>query len=123
MPIRPDASGGLGYIDGDDNVVQSLELVLRTVAGERMMRCGFRRCVADLIFAGDSEQNLHRLEVAVDDAIRQWEPRVEVEQVLAARSTLAETAVEVNVSYRILRTNTKRNLVFPFYLAAGGTSS
>jgi phage baseplate assembly protein W len=117
MPILPDAAGGLGYIDGDDNIVQSVELSLRTVAGERVMRPNFGTTVADLLFAADSAQNLHRLEVAVDDAIKQWEPRVEVDQVQAV--IVGDTQVDVTVDYRILRTNTKRNLVFPYYMESG----
>ena len=126
FPIYPAANGGLSYVEGDENVVQSLELLLRTVAGERVMRPDLGTTVPTLVFEGDSEQNLHRLEVAIDEAIRQWEPRVEVETVEASRDLRHDTAVDVTVTYRVLRTNTKRNLVFPFALdtspTAGGPS-
>src|SRR5205823_2087365 len=65
FPIYPAANGGLSYVEGDENVVQSLELLLRTVAGERVMRPDLGTTVPTLVFEGDSEQNLHRLEVAI----------------------------------------------------------
>jgi phage baseplate assembly protein W len=52
--------------------------------------------------------------------IQRWEPRVEVDDVAASRVTGEDGVVDVSVTYRILRTNTQRNLVFPFYLAGGG---
>jgi len=120
MPITPQIGGGLGYVSGDDNVAQSLWLMLKTATGERLMRPEFGTTVPDLVFEADSEQNMFRLRDAVLDAIRRWEPRVEVQPTDITTSAKGEGNVEVSVSYRVLRTNTRRNLVFPFYLASGG---
>jgi phage baseplate assembly protein W len=120
FPIRPEAGGGLGYVGLDDNVAQSVELLLRTAAGERLMRPEFGTTAPSLVFEADSEPNLARLEQALADALRRWEPRVEVEQVRADPALTRDGLVEVTITYRVLRTNTQRNLVFPFYLLAGG---
>jgi phage baseplate assembly protein W len=120
FPIAPDPGGGLTYLEGDDNVAQSVELLLRTAAGERLMRPDFGTTVPSMVFDADSEQNLFQLEQALSDAVRQFEPRVEVERVRAERDPARDGHVTVTVTYRVLRTNTVRNLVFPFYLADGG---
>ncbi|OLB75224.1 MAG: hypothetical protein AUI14_21510 [Actinobacteria bacterium 13_2_20CM_2_71_6] len=120
FPIRPQAGGGLGYVSGDDNVTQSLVLLLKTVAGERLMRPEFGTRVPELVFEAGSGQNLFRLEQELLETIRRWEPRVDVDAVSATPSPDEEAVVDVAVTYRILRTNTRRNLVFPFYLASGG---
>jgi phage baseplate assembly protein W len=119
FPIAPDTGGGLGYVSLDDNVAQSVELLLETVAGERTMRPEFGTTAPRLLFEADSEQNLFQLEQAVGDALRRWEPRVEVERVSAEPDPAHDGHVTVIVQYRILRTNTRRNLVFPFYLLVG----
>jgi phage baseplate assembly protein W len=119
FPIQPGADGSLGYISLDDNVAQSVELLLRTRAGERLMRPEFGTTAPSMVFDADSEQNLFRLERALSDAVRRWEPRVEVDQVHAERDPAGEGRVTVTVTYRILRTNTVRNLVFPYYLQSG----
>jgi hypothetical protein len=119
FPIQPGADRSLGYIDLDDNVAQSVELLLRTRAGERLMRPEFGTTAPSMVFDADSEQNLFRLEQALSDAVRRWEPRVEVDQVQAERDPAGGGRVTVTVTYRILRTNSVRNLVFPYYLQSG----
>jgi phage baseplate assembly protein W len=115
----PNRAGGFEWIDGDDNVVQSVELLLWTVTGERVMRPTFGTAVVDLLFEADGEQNLRQLELAIEQAIRQHEPRVAVEVVRAAAREGEDGVVDVDVVVRVLRTNTQRNLVFPYYLDAG----
>ncbi len=120
FPIRPDANGNLVAVDGDENVAQSVHLLLATVAGERPMRPTFGTTAVQSLFDGSSEQNLHRIEEALSDAIRQWEPRVELDAVNATRRTGDDTTVEVRVAYRVRRTNTRRTLVFPYYVESIG---
>jgi phage baseplate assembly protein W len=119
FPIVPQAGGDLGYIGLDDNVAQSVELLLRTAAGERLMRPDFGTAVPSMVFEADSEQHLFELEQALQDSLRRWEPRVEVEGVKALPDQIVSGVVNVSVAYRVLRTNTVRNLVFPFYLLNG----
>jgi uncharacterized protein len=119
FPILPQAGGGLGYVSLDENVAQSVELLLRTAAGERLMRPEFGTTVPAMVFEADSVQNLFQLEQALLDTVRRWEPRVEVERVEAVPDPAQEGVVSVTVVYRVLRTNTVRSQVFPFYLLGG----
>jgi phage baseplate assembly protein W len=72
-------------------------------------------------------QNLHDLEDSIGDAVRLFEPRVEIDDVVAEMAAGEESRVTVSIVYRVRRTNTKANLVFPFYLGvaagAGGPVS
>lgn len=120
FPIQPGIDRSLGYVSLDANVTQSVELLLRTAAGERLMRPEFGTTAPSMVSDADSEQNLYRLEQALSDAVRRWEPRVEVDQVHAERDPARDGRVTVTVTYRVLRTNTVRNLVFPYYLQSGG---
>jgi phage baseplate assembly protein W len=115
FPIRP-IGGRLDYVAGEVNVDQSVELLLRTELGERVMRPDFGTAAAELLFESDRDQELHRLETTLADALRQWEPRVEVDSVVAARSTAQDAAVDVTATYRIRQTGTRRSVTFPFYL-------
>lgn len=116
FPILPDDSGALGYVDDDVNVEQSLKVLLLTSLGERVMRIDFGTKASRLVFAPGSTQNLRILEETIRDAVRDWEPRVELDEVLAEVDTEDDTRVTVSVDYRVKRTNSRRNLVFPFYL-------
>jgi uncharacterized protein len=116
FPIRPDATGGLGYVDGDGNVEQSLQILLMTALGERVMRPDFGCKAPRLVFAPGSVQYLRLLETTVREAVRDWEPRVELTDVRAEAMLGDETKVIVNIAYRVRSSNTRGNLVFPFYL-------
>lgn len=116
FPIMPDNTGALSYSSGAEHIEQSLKLVLMTALGERVMRPGFGCQAPNLVFAPGSIQYLRLLETSVRNAVRDWEPRVELEFVSAELSAGAENRVTVLIGYKIRGTNTRNNLVFPFYL-------
>jgi uncharacterized protein len=116
FPILPDDSGGLGFVEGDENIEQSLRIALLTDLGRRLMRPDFGCKAPRLVFAPGGAQYLRLLETTVREAVRDWEPRVELDDVLAEIRAEDETVVIVSINYRVRRTNTRNNLVFPFYL-------
>jgi hypothetical protein len=116
FPIRPNTAGGLGYVSGDGNVEQSLAILLQTALGERVMRSDFGTDAPRLVFAPGSEQFLHLLETTVRDAIVNWEPRVDVLSVAAEADPVDPARITVSIAYAIRQTNTRKNLVFPYYL-------
>jgi hypothetical protein len=150
FPILPDEAGRLPYASGEESIAHCLRALLLTGLGERVMRPDFGTRAPDLVFAPDSVQNLHDLEDSIRDAVRQFEPRVELDEVRAevapgpagssprsvatrsdgaglpepsasgasatSRAPGEEGVVTVSVTYRIRRTNTRANLVFPYYL-------
>lgn len=120
FPIEPDAAGGLGYVGGIDNIEQSLRILVQTELGQRVMRPDFACAAGRLVFAPGSEHYLGQLETALRDAIRDWEPRVDVEDLRVELSPLDETVANVRLIYRPRASNTRENLVFPFYLRDTG---
>ena len=116
FPILPDEAGRLSYADGPDSIRDCLRALLVTGLGERVMRPDLGTRAPDLVFAPDSVQNLYDLEDSIREAIQGFEPRVEVDSVTAETVPGRDGAVTVSIVYRIRRTNTKANLVFPFYL-------
>jgi phage baseplate assembly protein W len=116
FPILPDETGSLAYVANDVNVEQSLRILLLTDLRERVMRSDFGCQAPSLVFAPGSVQFLGLLETTVREAIRDWEPRVETESVIAEVDPEDETRVTVQIRYVVRQTNTRNNLVFPFYL-------
>jgi phage baseplate assembly protein W len=116
FPILPDASGALGYSEGPDHIEHSLRHIMLTTFGERVMRPDFGCEAPDLVFAPGSVQFLRLLETSVRNAIRDFEPRVEVEFATAEVDPTQENRVDVSIGYQIRGANSRSNLVFPFYL-------
>jgi phage baseplate assembly protein W len=119
FPIIPGPTGALEWSEADDNVEQSLRLLLMTRMGERVMRAGFGSRLGELVFQPGSDQNLRTIESAVVSAIARFEPRVEVIEVRAEADVDDATRVTVALAYRVRRTNTRESLVFPFYIVRG----
>jgi phage baseplate assembly protein W len=118
FPILPDASGALGWVAGDDNVEQSLQILLMTALGERVMRSDFGTRLPSLVFAPGSTQYLSLLETAVTEAVTNWEPRIDLNSVSAEADATDPFKVVVSISYTVRQTNTSNNLVFPYYLGS-----
>ena len=116
FPILPDRVGSLGYVEGDANVEQSMHTLLMTQLGERVMRSDFGTQAPKLVFSPGSTQYLRLLENTVREAVRDWEPRVDLTEVLAEADQANQYKIAVSISYTVRRSNTRFNLVFPFYL-------
>jgi len=116
FPLLPDATGTLGYTEGEANIAQSLRILLGTVLGERVMRPDFGTRAPRLVFAPGSVRNLRLLEDSLREAVTLFEPRVELEETVAESEPGAENRVLVHLVYRVRRSNSRENLVFPFYL-------
>jgi phage baseplate assembly protein W len=122
FPILPDEAGRLSYAVGEQSIEHCLRALLLTATGERVMRPDFGTNAQESVFAPGSVQNLRDLERSVADAVRTFEPRVDVDSVLAEADPADESRITVSVEYRIRRTNTKASLVFPFYLGLTGST-
>ncbi len=122
FPILPDEAGRLGYAVGEQSIEHCLRALLLTATGERVMRPDFGTKAQESVFAPGSVQNLRDLERSIVEAVRTYEPRVELDGVRAEADPADESRVTVTVEYRIRRTNTKANLVFPYYLGLTGST-
>jgi phage baseplate assembly protein W len=116
FPVLPDQAGGLRYAVGEDSIRDCLLVLLQTATGERVMRPDFGTTAPTLVFAPGSPANLRMLEASITDAIQLYEPRVDLDSVVAEPTPGEENKAVVSVTYRVRQTNTKANLVFPFYL-------
>ena len=116
FPIQTDALGRLGDTEAEENIEHSLKVLLMTALGEQVMRYGYGYDAARLVFAPGSRRYLGLLETTVKEAVRDWEPRIELDQVLAEQDVSEPERMNVSMDYRVRQTNTRANLVFPFYL-------
>jgi uncharacterized protein len=123
FPILPDGSGRLAYASGEESIRDCLVVLLQTALGERVMRPDFGTDAPRLVFAPGSQLHLQALQTSIREAVRDFEPRVELDDVRAEAEPEDETRVTVSVAYRVRRTNTRANLVFPFYLGVAGVSA
>ena len=114
-PLGVDHTGALRMTDGG-NVDDSIAVVLMTAPGERLMRPQFGCRIWDLLFEPVTANLVGLIREAVRDALAQWEPRVEVEDVRPVPDAEDPGLVRIEIDYRVRATNDRRNLVYPFYV-------
>jgi phage baseplate assembly protein W len=114
FPAVISRSGSVRLFGGADNISAAIRMILSTVPGERVMRPDFGCAMWELAFAPITATTLGMVEQAAREAIHRWEPRVDLERVLATGHPDTGTVL-IELSYRIRATNDVRNLVFPFY--------
>ncbi len=116
FPMRVDQSGALALTSGSADIDGSLRMVLMTAPGERLMRPQFGCRIWDLLFEPINANTIGLMGVAVRDAVSQWEPRVDLEDVQIEPDDRDSARVMIQLKYRVRTTNDRRNLVYPFYV-------
>jgi uncharacterized protein len=116
FPMHVDTSGAIAMGRGADDIDANLRVVLITAPGERVMRPQFGCRIWDLLFEPINANTLGLMSEAVRDAVSQWEPRVELDEVAIEPDPANQARVLINLRYRVKVTNDVRNLVYPFYV-------
>ena len=116
FPIRIDDAGAIAEAREEDKVRQSIEIILRTAPGERVMRPDFGCGIHDLVFDTISGAMIGRVASVVAGALATWEPRIDVLSVRSQQDTEDPTRLLIEINYRLRSSNSRFNLVFPFYV-------
>jgi uncharacterized protein len=117
FPVSINLNGGVSTSKLEENVRQSLFVILGTAPGERLHRPAFGCRIHDLMFAPNNAMTAARAEVYCEEAIYKFEPRVEKVLCAAAANADEPNRLDIRIEYVIAGKNDqKRNLVFPFYL-------
>jgi len=114
----PEFNHALGEVvmssDAQD-IQESLTVILSTKLGERVMLPIFGCNLEDLLFENlDLTTKTLAIE-RINDAILYYEPRISVLSVSIDESREQEGVLLITVDYQIRATNSRMNMVYPFY--------
>lgn len=117
MPVALDPRTGLvDSVAYEEDIRQSILIILETAPGERVMRPDFGCGIHDLVFAPNNAATLSRVTQSVRKALTACEPRIDVLDVAADSAPEQDNVLLIRVSYRIRANNAIGNLVYPFYI-------
>jgi phage baseplate assembly protein W len=117
FPIGVDDGGQIELAhDGEEGIRQSIWTILGTSPGERLMRPDFGCGIHDMVFGVNDAATASAVAGAVREALAVWEPRIDVLDVYAAAEPSRPNLLVIEVNYRVRSTNSRFNLVYPFYL-------
>jgi phage baseplate assembly protein W len=113
-------TGSIAVSAYETDICQSIQIILGTARGERLMRPDFGCGIHDLVFEVIDTATLTRVETSVRECLTKYEARIEVLGVEADPLNAADGVLLVVIDYRIRTTNQIGNFVFPFYFREGG---
>jgi phage baseplate assembly protein W len=116
FPMRIGPTGGIALTGGDEEIAESMRLILGTSPGERPMRPDFGCPIHEHVFAPADATTTGLIAFEVRNALRRWEPRIDVLDVIVNRADDHPSLLYIDVTYSVRDTNDPRNLVFPFYV-------
>jgi len=116
FPVSINLNGGVSSSQLEENVRQSLFVILGTAPGERVNRPRFGCAIHDVMFAPNSPMTAARAEVYCEEAISKFEPRIERVACRARPNPDEPNRLDIRIEYVIAGKNVERNLVYPFYL-------
>jgi phage baseplate assembly protein W len=119
FPLQIDGRGGIALSQHEDDIKESIRIILSTAKGERHMRPDFGCDIHKIVFAPNNASSWGLAHHYVEEALGWWEPRIEVLEIDPQPDPMDTSRLLINIKYRIKATNDERNLVYPFYIIPG----
>jgi uncharacterized protein len=116
FPVRFGSGGkSVGMSQEEADIRESLQILLSTSRGERVLRPDYGTNLEGSIFESLRASTAARIKEDIRRAILFHEPRVILEDIFF-RENREEGLIQIVVEFTIIATNTRTNLVFPYYL-------
>jgi phage baseplate assembly protein W len=98
------------------NIRQSLWVLLSTTIGERIMLAPYGSNLQSWVFSSLTETTANQMIAMIAKAILDWEPRINVNSIDITELDPLNGQLGILIDFIIIRTNTRANMVYPFYL-------
>ena len=116
------ASHRVRLVSDAADIAESIHLILATTPGERVMQPTFGCQLSRLVFEKIDSAMIAELNHLIYHALLDFEPRVNFLSADVLDREELDGAIHISVHYSIVITNTRHNLVFPYYLRGEGTN-
>jgi phage baseplate assembly protein W len=121
MPVELEPRTGLvASVQHEEDIRQSIRIILETTPGERVMRPNFGCGIHEMVFDALDSTAIQRIRSIVEESLRRCEARIDVLDVTVEETPSEQGRLIVEIEYRVRKTNQTGNLVFPFYFREGG---
>ena len=106
-------------VSTDDDIRESLTILLSTSPGERVMRPDYGCGLKTMVFETVTETRVAQIHDIVERAVLFYEPRITLHGVEVNTDEVFDGLIKITLHYTIRTTNIRSNMVFPFYLREG----
>jgi phage baseplate assembly protein W len=105
-----------------EDIRQSLFILFGTTPGERVMHPSYGCDLRHLVFEMLNQSVVTDIRDTIQRAVRLFEPRIILEDVSVESEDWFEGVLRIALSYTVISTNTRHNLVYPLYLLQGSSA-
>lgn len=106
-------------VASQEDIEQSLEILLSTRPGERVMQPLYGCNLDIMLFEPLTTTLITFMKDLIKRSILFYEARIDVERIEINDSNLLEGFILIEIDYRVRSTNSRFNFVYPFYLNEG----
>jgi phage baseplate assembly protein W len=114
-PTFDHRTGEVELLSGEADIESSLEILLSTKLGERVMQPSFGCQLDELQFKPLNRTTVTYISDLIETAILYHEPRITVEKIKMEEAPGQLGIILIQLDYIIRSTNSRKNLVYPFY--------
>ena len=119
FPVKP-VNGVLTFAFYEDDVERAIPIILMTEPSERQMLPDFGAGLRRFVFEPSTAATCRAIEQVVQQALTDWEPRINVESVTVAPDSTEQNLLLIDIDFVIRATDTSYNRIYPFYLQQTG---
>lgn len=120
FPVQQDkTTGDIALAIYEEDIRQAIRLILETNKGERVTRPEFGAGLRALVFEPVNTTTMALVRHRVEEALITWEPRIRVQEIRVTAAGEIRNRLNIEITYKVRKTNTFYNLVFPFYMQEG----
>ncbi|GAB3218626.1 GPW/gp25 family protein [Algoriphagus aestuariicola] len=106
-------------VSAEKDIQQSIRIILGTIPTERVMDPKFGCDILSYVFETNDPTYLTLLRDAISDALLYYEPRIKVHDIFFGKEKLLEGILHIHIEYTVIITNSRSNMVYPFYFKEG----
>ena len=115
-PVFTEGGAEVEVVSGAEDIEQSLQILLRTHLGERTMQEEYGCDLSDFLFEEMDQGLVNSLRRLISDGILYHEPRIKLDDVDLSQSEVTKGLLLISIRYTVVATNTRYNMVYPFYI-------
>ena len=120
FPVAVDgATGRIKMASSEENIQESVRIILGTRRGERMMEPEFGCRIWEYSFETVDYTTLYAMKNEVERALVRWEPRISKVEAAVSDERAEQGCLLVSIRYVVRATNNPYNMVYPFYINEG----
>lgn len=112
-------SGTVRLVSGEEDIKESLHVLMATKPNERVMQSAYGCGLRSLVFENIDSSAITLIKETIKRAVIFFESRIDLEDIEVDETRAYEGVLLINLIYTIRTTNTRTNMVYPFYFQEG----